>query len=316
MTIPSEVNRVERLMGLCKLWGAVKYFHPYLAYREDIDWDAALVNTIPKVNAVADTYDYATAVQGMLAALDDPITRVIHQEAVDTDSHPRENQPSFRFTPDRILVVTIHNYQNLSDFFGVMQKLAEIKTKIPKADGILFDLRAATPVSHELREIMRLAFQSSEITTLLTLTPLITAGERTRMHIGFVPQVGGMGFPYTSAFQVVDGRRISPAHEAREIPIVFLINRWSVLPPEALALQIARKAAIFVEGNAGDASLGVKTHPIALSDGVETEIRLGELINEDGSGGFLPDKIIPPPRIREGVIRNSPRRSNSSKTSN
>jgi hypothetical protein len=36
---------------VCKLWGAAKYFHPYLAYRDDIDWDAALVSAIPKVNA-------------------------------------------------------------------------------------------------------------------------------------------------------------------------------------------------------------------------------------------------------------------------
>ena len=25
--------RVERLAGLARVWGAVKYFHPYLAYR-------------------------------------------------------------------------------------------------------------------------------------------------------------------------------------------------------------------------------------------------------------------------------------------
>ena len=43
MTPLSESKRVERLVGLCRLWGAVKYFHPYLAYRGDIDWDAVLV---------------------------------------------------------------------------------------------------------------------------------------------------------------------------------------------------------------------------------------------------------------------------------
>jgi hypothetical protein len=37
--------RVERLAGLAKVWGAVKYFHPYLAYRE-LDWDKALVETL------------------------------------------------------------------------------------------------------------------------------------------------------------------------------------------------------------------------------------------------------------------------------
>ncbi|HEX8735973.1 MAG TPA: hypothetical protein VF721_11665, partial [Pyrinomonadaceae bacterium] len=46
----SERQRIERLIGLAKVWGAVKYFHPFPAYRE-IDWDKALIETIPKVNA-------------------------------------------------------------------------------------------------------------------------------------------------------------------------------------------------------------------------------------------------------------------------
>ena len=48
---PSE-NQTERLAALGKLWGAVKFFHPFLAYR-DIDWDGALVKAIPRVKITA-----------------------------------------------------------------------------------------------------------------------------------------------------------------------------------------------------------------------------------------------------------------------
>jgi hypothetical protein len=41
---------VERLAHLGKLWGEVRYLHPYLAYKE-IDWDGALVRAIPAVRA-------------------------------------------------------------------------------------------------------------------------------------------------------------------------------------------------------------------------------------------------------------------------
>jgi C-terminal processing protease CtpA/Prc len=297
MTLPKASKRVERLVRLCKLWGAVKYFHPYLAYRDDIDWDAALVAAIPKVSAAKDAGDYAAAVQDMLAALGDPVTQVIDGEPADTASPPHESQPSYTFTPDGILVVTVHDYQDLSDFFAARQKMAAIKAEISKARGVLFDLRAAAPVSYEMRVIMLVAFQSSEIASVLSSTPLMTAGERTRMHVGFAPQISGGGFPYTSAFQIADGRRISPAPEARDIPVVFLINGWSPLPPEALALQIAGKAVIIVEGSASDASLGVKTHSISLGDGVVAQIRLGEIISEDGAGGFLPNRVIPPAQL-------------------
>src|SRR5215212_2482200 len=69
----AEEARVERLVGLAKLWGAVKYFHPYLAYRE-IDWDKALVEAIPKVSSARTPQEYQAAVNQMLAALGDPST--------------------------------------------------------------------------------------------------------------------------------------------------------------------------------------------------------------------------------------------------
>ncbi|MBN1877039.1 MAG: GNAT family N-acetyltransferase [Anaerolineae bacterium] len=289
----TESIRVKRLVGLCKVWGVVKYFHPYLAYRHDIDWDAALVAAIPQVNAVKDAAEYATAVQGMLAALDDPVTRVIQQEPATATTPPHEKQPSYTVTPDGILVISINYYDDLSDFFGAAQKLDTIKAEIPKARGMLFDLRAATPSSSDMGDL-QFMFRNSEIASTLSTTPLVTAGERTRMHLGLAPQISGMGFPYTAAFQITDGRQILPAPEARELPVVFLINGWSELPPEALALQIAGKAAIIVEGDASDASLGVQTYLITLSDGVSAEIRLGELISEDGAGGFFPDQVITP----------------------
>ena len=31
--VGDDANRIERLVGLCKLLGAVKFFHPYLAYQ-------------------------------------------------------------------------------------------------------------------------------------------------------------------------------------------------------------------------------------------------------------------------------------------
>ena len=65
-----EDPRVARLVGLAKVWGTVKYFHPYLAYR-DIDWDKALVETIPKVNAAKSAQEYEAAINQMLAVLND-----------------------------------------------------------------------------------------------------------------------------------------------------------------------------------------------------------------------------------------------------
>src|SRR5215470_9765096 len=69
---PSVENmRLARLSGLARVWGAVKYFHPYLAYK-DIDWDKALIDTIPKVNAARTGEEYRAAISQMPSVLNDP----------------------------------------------------------------------------------------------------------------------------------------------------------------------------------------------------------------------------------------------------
>src|ERR1044072_8001188 len=85
---PAEDVRIARLAGLAKVWGTVKYFHPFLAYR-DIDWDKALVETIPKVNAAKSPQDYQAALNQMLAVLNDKTTRAdIEIETKTTNPSP------------------------------------------------------------------------------------------------------------------------------------------------------------------------------------------------------------------------------------
>jgi hypothetical protein len=76
----AERVRIERLASLGRLWGAVKFFHPYLAYR-DIDWDAALIAAIPKVRAAKSPEEYRAAIDGLLGTLDDPATHTAPEPA-------------------------------------------------------------------------------------------------------------------------------------------------------------------------------------------------------------------------------------------
>src|SRR5262249_39847044 len=69
-------DATERVIALARVWAQAKFFHPYLAYK-DIDWDAALVAAIPKAEAATTPAEYRAAVQGMLAILRDPVTRVV-----------------------------------------------------------------------------------------------------------------------------------------------------------------------------------------------------------------------------------------------
>jgi hypothetical protein len=70
------------LSSLCQLWGAIKFIHPYVAYRDDIDWDLALVETLPKIlnNTNLSPQDFKVVIVDMLRKLKDPNTIVANLE--------------------------------------------------------------------------------------------------------------------------------------------------------------------------------------------------------------------------------------------
>ncbi|HSB10439.1 MAG TPA: S41 family peptidase [Blastocatellia bacterium] len=276
----NDPARVERLADLCKLWGAIKYFHPYLAYR-DIDWDAALVKAIPKVQAARTTDEYAAAVQSLLDALGDPATRVIRKEA----SQPtRVEPPPFSTkTEDGILIVTISK-EDSDDYAGTNQKLIALIDELSKARGVVFDLRSGADVSFN--------FGMSGLNKKLSSTPVHAPGQRRRMHVGFTPQSGTTSGGYYSALYTADGEVFSPSGNIKDVRTVFLADEKSKVPPIALALQAAGKGAIVVEGSASDAS-AVVIYPIKLGDDLEIEVRVSELVYGDGTGGFEADLVVP-----------------------
>jgi C-terminal processing protease CtpA/Prc len=287
--------RTDRLVALCKLWGTVKYFHPYLAYRDDIDWDKALVDAIPKINTAQNSAEYADAVQGMLEALRDPTTRVLRQSIVGSPSKG-ERQPSSRWTSDKVLVVTMNNYADLSDWEGANAKLGKIAAEIQDARGILFDLRAlvvkeevpAYPFWDDKGEAKD-AFENSGISNKLSSLAVSSPGARQWSQMG-APNDGSdepdEDFGYTSFFTTRGGRTFVPDPGTKDRPVVFVVNARSYLPPVAMALQAAGKAAIVFDGGFSEAP-AIWTYFVDLGDGLKAQVRVDELVNEDGTSGEL-----------------------------
>jgi len=288
-----ETVRVERLVALGKLWGAVKYFHPYLGYRDDIDWDKAAVEAIAKVNVAKSSTDYANAVEGMLKALGDPATRVRRDPPAHSPATAGAADPSFHALADGVLVVSMNNFGEQIAFRSIVQQTAAVAKEVPKAKAVIFDLRPAAPLTENQQGSVLVAFDYGNLANVLTSSPVNVPGERRRMHVGFVPQRGGSSGGYESAFYISQRTKISPGTGAKDLPTVFLVNRDSEVPAAALALQAAGKAAIVAEGSIDDSSF-VTTQRFKLVDDVEAEIRLGELIYADGTSGVAPDETVPP----------------------
>ena len=288
-----ESARIDRLVALAKLWAAVKYFHPYLAYRDDIDWDGALVKAIPRVNAARSGADYSAAVEGMLRELGDPVTRVLNVPAPPPKPPSQaERQPTLRKNADGILVVTMTNYSDLQDFSETRERLAAVKKELPTARGVVFDLRPAVTPSETEQGLASYGVSGSGLPGALTTVSVDMPGERRRMHLGYAPQDGTTSGGYSSGFYLRGRQPIKPESGARDIPVVFLVGPHADLPDMALGFQASGRGAIVSEG-AFNEEAAVRTQDVELPDGVRAQIRLGELVYGDGTSGFEPNLTVP-----------------------
>jgi hypothetical protein len=117
---PPETVRIERLAGLAKLWGAVKYFHPYVAER-DIDWDAALVQTISKVESANSTEDYRQAIDNMLSFLHDPNTHTVKEfpsRKIGVAAAAEHPKPYIKWVDEQTALIVATDYAHFLGSFG------------------------------------------------------------------------------------------------------------------------------------------------------------------------------------------------------
>jgi C-terminal processing protease CtpA/Prc len=267
-----ERLRTERLARLGKLWGTVRYLHPFLGYR-DIDWDAALIKAIPKVESARTRDEFALAIAEMLAALGDPATGICPPEAPGLPA-TGEAVPAWTWGDGKILLVRIANDIDLvRDHAAARAELERLKLEIGKAEGIVFDLRAPTLGP---RPGTSTAF-FKDLSSSLVAREVVGPGERALMHSGYRPQASMGSGGYFSGFVTREGTRFVPEPGAKPRRVAFIVNPRSELPPVAPALQALGDGAVIAEGPISDASF-VTTRRVDLGEGVVARVRVTEYV--------------------------------------
>lgn len=279
-----ESQRIERLVGLGKLWGTVRYLHPQLAYRP-LDWDAALLATIPKVRASTSTEEYLNALNSLLEVLEDPATTV--QE--ESPSEMPTKGPWVRTKVSEGGVLTVQFTKALTPKSTLDRVLKskykdDLERSFASANGIIIDLRG---VSNDPDVIEAIDVLSS---SLVSGQPTIPA-ERTLVHFGYPPQTGTSTGGYMEAFIVKSPRRFSPVENPIEKRVAILVDGQSPVPSFALALQDLGSGWIIAENGVSDAG-AVSTQILKLGEGLVAKVRVGELISPTGVGGIQADQII------------------------
>jgi C-terminal processing protease CtpA/Prc len=279
--------RIARLAALGRLWGVVKYFHPAFLERQ-VPWDSATIVAIDRVSNAKSKEEYGTAVSNMLASLRDPATRVTQKKppnAVPTGASRGRRYWQVNGS-DSTLVVAL---PDLDDFNAAMRSLDSALPDVRRASSIVFDLRGPEP-----DEVGGTAFIFADsVNAYLPASSVAAPSQRRRMHSGFVPQQGISSGGYWSGAYEQAGEVINVARPNRSRRVIFLANPGSDIPPVAFALRGNGQGAIVVDGNTAQLAAGSATYRVALGEGLEAIVRLGEMngtatadtvVTRDGSG--------------------------------
>jgi C-terminal processing protease CtpA/Prc len=296
-SVPDPPATIRRLEGLARVWGYAKYFHPALDANAEIDWDAALLASIPLVRQATNSEEYARAINVMLDRLGDPVSRAYVPSAAPL-AVTADTTFDFRLAPGHIMVVTVGDYYALFDP-SVPQRLDALAKMLPGARGIVLDLRSRTPVDAFGRSA--LTGTLADLERLLVRDTLETAGYRHRVYYGYDNPGAFSSGQYRSGFMVEHGARITPAPRHVNVPVVFLMNRYSAELPSTTALQVAGRARIVYQGDFRQHDIG-ESERLSLDGGVVAQVRQGEKIFADGrSAEFRPDVIVPARPGKEDV---------------
>ena len=280
----------ERLAGLGRVWGAVKFFHPFLAYKT-IDWDGALVQAIPKVKTARTPEEYRAAIDSMLRALDDPATTaelaVMAGSSAPPAPAPVEEPNYFRVVEGHVVVRAIDWARTLASAnTTTFAKREQMLAEIGRAKGIVIDCRYTGVSFATLPPFYLSAYLENILPSLVQgVVPLGT--ERYRLHNGYAPQQGNTSGGYTSAFLTQTPGAITGQARFNKPLAVVIDERTPNLLPVLSGLQ-ATGARIVQVGKRNNGA-GGRLHRMLVPDGVRVTMRVAEFVHPGGGSTFQAD---------------------------
>jgi C-terminal processing protease CtpA/Prc len=285
----AEAVRIQRLSELAKVWGTVKFFHPFLAYRSDIDWDRALVDTIPKVNHARSAEEFASALNGMLATLGDPSTRASVKPAVEKTANTQVSSPApITMQGDVLLIDANASGRAIAAANNQATELfAKTREMLSKAKAVILDLRS--PGELDEANSYFLSYYVTSVLPAMIDRKTTLSSTRYRMHNGYAPQSGGTSGGYFSGL-VTDAPETLAGTASNSPRLVVLVNEIDLLAPTLAGLQ-ADGAAFVIHDGQPTGTVGAGATPMKLSENVVAHIRSTEIVNSDGTTGLNPDTI-------------------------
>ena len=312
--VASDSTGIARLAHAAVLWNAIRLYHPTAA--QHLAWENATVRHLTDVRGARSRNEYITAIREWLATLGDKETRL--QSAADVAPVARSftngtpgigrtitpNTPSRKSastTADTVITVVwpIGVAANDSAMWAALQKRS---TEIGNYAHVVIDLRGQGASFGELDASYATAVSSAQIAFASKFASLPATGPaiRRRMYEGWPDQRPGAALFGNASWRVSNPLAVVPAGATpiANRHVVIIADSSSEIPPSLLALVSTRQATL-VAKNGIDQSAYIPNTIVALGEGLTARVRLGELLNADGTVGVQPDTVVNSPTGRD-----------------
>lgn len=279
-----EALRAERRVNLVKLWGEVRFRHPW-AFSKPAEWDAAFMAALPRVEAAQSAEAYADAVQSMLAALGDPATLVARKVPPPAGAAPTLR--ALKSWEKDVLVLDLRHLNGPEGYASMQELQKTLDADAAKARAVVLDLRMRGLQGHGV------FWMVPQLLPHLIEGELRVPGQRRVQHTGLKAQDGSER-TYWTEFTFPADELITGTAGKKPALLVFLVDEDSGVHQSILALRAAGKGRVVAEGPLDDGATNAQDS-VPLGEGhralvsvtepllpVETDVKLPLRARMDG----------------------------------
>ena len=274
----------QRIADYGKLWNALNYFHPQMAYG-NISADSLFTSNVNRLIQNPSAENFNDAVSKMLAMLRDPYTSIIQKTS--NDSVQVEPHQLVTWLPDSIALV----YFNYDYIYNAVYNytIASIFNSLKNAHTVIIDLRTSKNTS-DIEGFIASQFMQQFI-SFLSNNSIGYPAMRTRFHFGYEPEQP-IEQLYYKGWQTQNGYVVRGNGRLLNCPVAVIINRFDAgMSGAVIALQNAKIAGVIADGNLDNFEPHT-LYKMDLADGISVNIRQSEIIYPNGNTSFIPDTII------------------------
>jgi C-terminal processing protease CtpA/Prc len=264
------------LSKACELWGLIKYFNPQ---KPGNQFDSAFAANVPAMMVAKGEMEWKNILARWLSVLNDSATKIM----ADQSEEPVDGGFDIHWSPDSILVVKISGLQPLQDYIMASDFGKKLKKQLPLARAIIFDIRQPVRIPAEYYGTFRDLFLDVNADLATEFVPQFS----TVYYSGFkAERRTNTGYSTNNVVQNL----VEPGQfDKRDQKAIWIVNKYSELPPVALSQQAAGKALILSDSEDALNLVPLSTL-FSLSSTFSVKFRTADLITAHGVESVMTTK--------------------------